>query len=108
MSTYAVLYVKSEKSEQVEFTMPHTTGGGHWCSAGYRAARTHRTHSKEDEEGMQLLEEAGISYRLVDLADASVAAQLRARIMGVNKTPTLLYGGKKYKGLEEIKAALSH
>jgi len=107
MGSPTVLYVKSEKIYQTQYTMPHKSGGGHWCSAGYRATQTNRIYSEEDKQAMQLLENANMNYRLVDLSDTTAISQLKARIRRVNKTPTLIHMGRMHKGLEEIKAAVT-
>ena len=103
MSKTAILYVKSEKIEYVEYTMPHW---GHWCSAGYRVTKTDYALSEEDRKAIELLEKYGLSFRVVDLGLASLLTRLRAKIEGVNKTPTLIFMERKLKGLKEIEAAL--
>ncbi|MCW1296728.1 MAG: hypothetical protein OH319_03540 [Candidatus Parvarchaeota archaeon] len=99
----AILYVKSEKVDQVQYTMPNW---GHWCSAGYRSSKTDFVLNEEDRKAIEALERAGISCKVVDLGQASMIAQIRAKIEGVNSTPTLLYKGQKIKGLEQILSAL--
>jgi len=52
----AVLFVKSEKIEQTEWTMPQRE---HACSAGYRAFKTDHVSSEEDRKAIELLKEKG-------------------------------------------------
>jgi glutaredoxin len=103
MSEVAILYVKSEKIEHVEYTMPNW---GHWCSAGYRVTKTEFALTKEDRGALEFLEKSGIPFKVVDLGLAGAPARLKAKIAGVNKTPTLVFKGQKLKGLDEIKTAL--
>lgn len=101
------LYVKSKKTDQVEFTMPHHSGGGHWCSAGYRSKGTERMFTEEDAEAIEYLNAKGVSYSLVDLSEASVKDRLGARISGINRTPFLILdNGTKLRNLQEMKQNL--
>jgi hypothetical protein len=103
MSKTAILYVKSEKIEHVEYTTPNW---GHWCSAGYRVTETDFALNEEDRKAIELLEKSGLLFKVVDLGLASAFTRIRAKIKGVNKTPTLVFMARKLKGLKEIEAAL--
>jgi len=103
MPEVAMLYVKSEKIEQVEYTMPNW---GHWCSAGYRASKADFALTEEDKKAIELLEKSSLPFKVVDLGLAGASARLKAKIAGVNKTPTLVFKGQKLKGLMEIEAFL--
>jgi len=94
-----ILFVKSEKVEQLEYTVPNF---GHYCSAGYRATGTNCALCEEDQKAIELLEKAGISYVLVDLGQASTAMRLKTRIRGIKTTPTLVYEGQKLEKLQRI------
>ncbi len=95
------LYVKSEKVDLVEYTMPNW---GHWCSAGYRSKGVAESFSAEDREAVECLEQKGLSFSLVDLSGCPLKTRLRARITGINRTPTLvLDDGSKLKGIEQIR-----
>ena len=61
----------------------------------------------EDEEAINLLNEAGIGYKLVDLSDCPFTVRMKAKILGINKTPTLVLGnGEKIKGIRNIRQAI--
>jgi len=94
-----VLFVKSEKVERLEYTVPNF---GHYCSAGYRATGTNCALCEEDQKAIELIEKAGISYVLVDLGQASAALRLKARMRGIKTTPTLIYEGQKLEKLQGI------
>jgi hypothetical protein len=100
----AILYVKSEKLEQVQYTMPNW---GHWCSAGYRASRVDYGFNEEDEKAIEAVKNSGLECMIVDLGPQGVLAQIKAKIIGVNKTPTLVYKGEKFRGLEQILMVLN-
>lgn len=101
-----ILYLKSEKFDLVEYTMPHW---GHWCSAGYRSKGTEFFYTGDDAEAKTLIEnsELGNSCKIVDLSNCNFLFRLQAKLIGVNKTPTLVVDDKKYKGLENIKKFLN-
>jgi len=103
MSENVILYVKSEKFEQVEYTMPHHD---HWCSAGYRVIRTDYVLDEEDSKAIELLERSGLQFKIVDLSLENALTRLKAKIEGTNETPTLVYRGQKLKGLRQIAEAL--
>jgi glutaredoxin len=63
-------------------------------------------YKPEDQKAVDLLKETGAPYRVVDLSDCSFMMQLKAKIFGINETPTLILNGVKIKGLENIKKAL--
>ncbi|MEM4703836.1 MAG: hypothetical protein QXJ02_02050, partial [Candidatus Bathyarchaeia archaeon] len=98
-----ILYIKSEKISIVEYVegIP-----GHPCTGAYRATQTVHSYKPQDREANDLLEESGVAYKLVDLCNCSFLMQLKAKLDGVNETPTLVFKGKKIKGLEQIKQAL--
>lgn len=103
MSETTILYVKSEKFEHAEYTMPHHD---HWCSAGYRATKTDYVLSEEDRQAIELLEKTGLKFKIVDLGLADTLTRLKAKVGGVNKTATLTYKGRKLKGLRQIAQTL--
>jgi len=45
-------------------------------------------------------------FKLVDLCIASSIAWFKAKMEGVNATPTLIYKGQKFKGLRQISEVL--
>lgn len=101
------LYVKSEKMDLVEYTMPHQTMGGHYCSAGYRTKGVMRKYTLEDEEAIKYLTSNGFSFDLIDLSDCSSGTKLKAKISRINKTPSLILdNGTKIKGIEQIREYL--
>jgi len=98
-----VLYVKSEKIPLVEYGegVP-----GHPCTIALRTTQTIYNYKSEDQKAMDLLKEAGIAYKLVDLSDCSFTTQLKAKIIGVNKTPTMVLNNRKIKGAQNIRHVL--
>jgi glutaredoxin len=103
MAELSILYVKSEKVAHVEYSMPHHD---HYCDAGYRATSTDLTLGEEDQKAIELLEKAGVKYKLVDLGLARATTRIKAKIERANTTPTLIYKGQKLRGLQQIAARL--
>jgi len=98
-----ILYVKSEKIPIVE----HTQGvPGHPCTGGFRATQTIYNYKPEDQKAIDLLKDAGIDHKIIDLSDCSFTAQLKAKILGVNETPTLVLNDRRIKGADNIKQVL--
>jgi len=98
-----VLYIKSEKIPIIE----HTQGvSGHPCTGGFRATQTIYNYKPEDQKAIDLLKEAGIDHKIIDLSDCPFTDQLKAKITGVNETPTLVFNDRKIKGAENIKQVL--
>jgi len=95
----AILFVKSERISQVEYMVPNF---GHWCSAAYRATKTHFAFLEEDKKAIEGLEKARIPYKLIDLSLTNRIARIKAKIEGVNATPTLIYKGQKFRGAQQI------
>jgi hypothetical protein len=83
--------------------MPHN---GHWCSAGYRATKTEFALKRENQKAVEALEKAWLLRTIVDPGLASATARMKAKIEGVNATPTLIYKGQKLKGLQQIMGLL--
>jgi len=104
-----LLYVRSEKGFFVEYSQTPTTHTGWWVD-GYGAlpmtTQITYNYKPEDQEAANLLKEAGITYKLIDLSNCSLKARLTAKISGINETPTLVFYHKKIKGIENIKQAL--
>jgi hypothetical protein len=94
-----ILYVKSEKFEQVQWTMPHHD---HYCSAGYRAQKADFVLSENDQKAIDVVKETGLEYTLVDLGLAGGATRLKAKTDGIKTTPTLIYRGQKLEGLLQV------
>jgi hypothetical protein len=99
----AVLYVKSEKVAHIEYSMSHHD---HYCDAGYRATSTDLILNEEDRKAIELLEKAGLRFTVVDLGLAKAMARIRAKMEGVNATPTLIHKGQKMRDLHQIAAML--
>jgi len=98
------LYVKSQRSDVLQYTMPNVTGGGHWCSAGYRSQSAHTGFSREDEEALTELKTKNTTFNLVDLSTCTFETRLKARMTGINKTPTLILDDRtKIEGINQIK-----
>jgi hypothetical protein len=98
------LYVKSQKVDVVQYTMPNVRDGGHWCSAGYRSQGVLDGYSPEDGEALAELKSKGMNFSLVDLSACPFATRLRARMSGINRTPALvLDDGTKIEGISQIR-----
>jgi protein-disulfide isomerase len=61
---------------------------------------------EEDQKAVEALEKAGLLCTIIDLGLASSTARMKAKIEGVNATPTLIYKGQKLKGLQQIMGLL--
>ena len=98
------LFVKSQKVDMVKYTMPNLSGGGHWCSAGYRSQGVLSSYASEDEEALTGLRSKGVNFSLVDLSVCPFETRLKAKMSGVNKTPTLvLDNGTRIEGVNRIR-----
>ena len=102
-----ILYAKSKKFDHVGYTMLNISGGGHWCSAGYRSKGTEFVYTKDDAQAKTLLEKLSPSLSIVDLSQCDFSTKMRAILTGLRTTPTLVVDGEKYKGLENIKRFLN-
>ena len=79
----------------------------HPCTDAYVAKEIVKKFKPEDEEAINLLNEAGIDYKLVDLSDCPFTVRIKAKILGINKTPTLVLGnGEKIEGVRNIRQAI--
>ena len=96
------LYVKSEKIDaELKYTIPHR---GHWCTAGYMSQGTEKYLFPKDKDAVEFLEQKGISFNLIDLSECSFMTRLRAKLSGINKTPTLILDDDtRLKGVEQIR-----
>lgn len=98
------LFVKSQKADMVEYTMPNLSGGGHWCSAGYRKQGILTSYSSEDEEALTGLRSKSVNFSLVDLSVCPFETRLKAKMSGVNRTPTLILdNGTRIEGINRIR-----
>jgi len=98
-----ILYVKSEKLPIIQYSEGIS---GHPCTGGYRAREIVYNLKPEDKEAVDLLEEAKINYKLVDLSDCPFTMRLKAKIIGINETPTLVVNGEKIRGVQNIRLTL--
>jgi hypothetical protein len=95
------LYVKSQKTDVVSYTMPHRD---HYCSAGYRSQGVLGSYGQEDEEALTILRSKGANFSLVDLSSCSLQNKLTARMSRIRRTPTLvLNDGTRIEGINKIK-----
>jgi glutaredoxin len=103
-----ILYVKSEKISVVQYS--GDVSGGRCVryapSSAQAATSTMHCYGQQDKEAIDLLEKAGIAHKLVDLSSHEFTTRLKARIAGLNETPTLIFYGRKIKGLENIRRLL--
>jgi len=101
--------VRSEKVFTIKHGQMPAVHTGWWVdSYGALPMATQVTYKykQEEEEAVNLLKEAGIAYRLVDLSNCSFTVLLKAKISGINEEPTLVLNHKKIKGIENIKKFL--
>jgi hypothetical protein len=103
MTGDTALYVKSSKTSTVEYSRPIAD---HSCTDGYLATKVMYSYTPEDQQCMELLKQAGIPHELIDLSSCSFQARLKARIAGLNETPTLVFQGEKIRGLQAIREVL--
>jgi glutaredoxin len=95
------LYVKSQKTDVVSYTMPNRD---HYCSAGYRSQGLLSSYGPDDEEALTILRSKSANFSLVDLSSCPLENKLMARMSGIKKTPTLvLNDGSKIEGIDKIK-----
>ena len=76
------LYVKSQRVDVLQYTMPNVRDGGHYCSAGYRSQNALIGYSMEDEEALTELKSRNMSFRLIDLSACTFGTRMRARMTG--------------------------
>ncbi|MBS7632555.1 hypothetical protein KEJ15_02885 [Candidatus Bathyarchaeota archaeon] len=98
MTESLVLFIRSEKVEITEWTLP----GGAACQGAIRAVNTERLMSEEDKKAIETLEKTGLRFTLIDLGLVGTAERVKARLDGIKLTPTLVYNGQKYEGLRQI------
>jgi len=104
-----LLYVRSEKVFTIKHGQMPAVHTGWWvdsyCALPMATQVTYK-HKQEDDEAVNLLKEAGIAYRLVDLSNCSLIVWLKAKMSGINEKPTLILNHKKITGIENIKKFL--
>jgi predicted DsbA family dithiol-disulfide isomerase len=82
---------------------------GYYCSARFRSQGVLSSFSFEDEEALTSLRSKSVSFSLVDLSSCSFENRLKAKMRGINRTPTLvLDGGTKIEGIAKIKKWLEN
>lgn len=100
-----VLYLKSEKYDLIGYDLAVP---GHGCSGAYRSKGTEFVFKEDDAEAKLLMEncEPRLAFEAVDLTQCSFLKRLQAKFAALNKTPTLVVDGRKYRGLEDIRKFL--
>jgi len=92
------LYVKSISTGAIE-----KSPGFLFHSCDLREKQNVTFFSEEDQKAIEFLNDKGVKFELVDLSKCSLAMRLKAKINGVNKTPTLvLNDGTLLKGIKQI------
>jgi len=92
------LYVKSENTGGIE-----RSPGFFFHSCDLRTKQDMTFYCDEDFEAIDFLRKSGFDFELVDLSKCSFVMRLKAQMVGVNKTPTLvLDDGTVLKGLRKI------
>ncbi|MDI6805569.1 MAG: hypothetical protein QMD20_02765 [Candidatus Bathyarchaeia archaeon] len=69
----------------------------HPCTGGLRETQVTYNYKPEDQKAVDLLKENGIACKVVDLSDCSFMIRLKAKMSGINETPTLILNGVKIK-----------
>jgi hypothetical protein len=101
------LYVKSQRVDVLQYTMPNVREGGHYCSAGYRSQNALIGYSTEDEEALAELKSRNMSFSLIDLSACTFGTRLRARMTGIKRTPAIILDdGTKIEGINQIREYL--
>ena len=103
MKDNTVLYVKSEKTSTFEHSRPVAD---HYCTDADRATQTIYTYKPEDQMAIDLLKEAGIVHKLIDLSNCPFSVRLKVIISRINETPALILNDRKIKGIENIRQVL--
>lgn len=101
-----ILYVKSRKflvSQSSYFTYGLNIGDGYF--KGFPETTQATEYTLEDQEAINILNQAKIAYTLIDLNRCSLMTRLKAKFNRI-KTPTLFLDGKKVVGVKKIKEAL--
>jgi len=99
-----ILYVKSEKIPLIDISecIP-----GHPCGEQPRkAVQVLQNYKAEDQEAIDILKEAGVVFKLVDLSICSFTTRLKAKMSRIDRTPTLVLNDRKIRGIANIKKAL--
>ena len=92
------LYVKSISTGAIE-----RSPGFLFHSCDLRGTQNITFFPKEDQRAIEFLKEKGVKFELIDLSKCSLRMKLKAKINGVNKTPTLvLDDGTILKGKQQI------
>ena len=92
------LYVKSISTGAIE-----RSPGFLFHSCDLRRTQNTTFFPEEDQRAIEFLKEKGVKFELIDLSKCSLIMKLKAKINGVNKTPTLvLDDGTILKGKQQI------
>lgn len=98
------LYVKSKKIS-VHKSSSLEVHHGQVFGTFSRTVQTMVNYPPEDQEALNLLNQVGADYKLIDLTDCPLIMWLKARISRM-KTPTLIWNDRKIVGVENIRQAL--
>lgn len=61
-------------------------------------------YPREDQEAIEFLKDRDVSFNLTDLSKHSFLTRLKAKMSGINQTPTLILdNGTKLKGITQIR-----
>lgn len=94
------------KSEKISIVELSRSVPDHSCTDAYRSTRTICNYKSEDQKAIDILKEAGIAYKLIDLSDCPFTVRLKAKIGGINETPTLILKNIKIEGIENVSQVL--
>jgi len=94
------LYVKSVSTGAIE-----RSPGFLFHSCDLRETQNVTFYPEEDQKAIELLNGKNIKFELVDLSKCSFTTRLKAKIKGINKTPTLILDdGTILKGIQQIES----
>lgn len=93
-----ILYVSSVETGAIE-----RSPGFLFHSCDLKKVQNFTAYAEEDQKAIEFLDERGIHYELVDLSKCAMTVKLKAKLNGINRTPTLvLDNGTKLDGILQI------
>ena len=108
---HVILYVKWKKisvdDSDVSYTTQSLTSHGYIFGPYTGKAEAIFNYPQEDQEAINLLNQARIAYKLIDLTRCGSANRLKAKISRI-ETPTLILKDTRIAGVENIKRVLKN
>ena len=108
---HVILYVKSKKismgDSDVSYPTQSLTSHGYIFGPYTGKAKVIVNYLPEDQESINLLNQARIAYKLIDLTRCGFLTRLKADISRI-ETPTLILDDTRIVGVENIKRVLKN